>query len=45
MVGRITKGILKSLSVVVQGNFNYFLKEVKFLKEKKGTKVDALERC
>ena len=45
MVGRITKGILKSLSVVVQGNFNYFLKKVKFLKEKKGTKVDALERC
>ena len=45
MVGRITKSIWKFSSVAVQGNFNYFLKKVKFLKEKKGTKVDALERC
>ena len=48
MVGRITKSILKSSSVVVQGNF---LKKVKFSKEgeilkgKKRFNVDALERC
>ena len=48
MVGRITKSILKSSSVVVQGNF---LKKVKFSKEgeilkgKKRFNIDALKRC